>query len=69
MTLEELGRRFVALGRALQDDDATLREITQLSLDCGVRVQFRLVSDEPNATAPPAPPPDSDSRSPPPRQP
>lgn len=46
MTLAELGRKFVALGRALQDDDATLDELVGLALDCGLQLQFKIVPNE-----------------------
>lgn len=46
MTLSDLGQKFVALGRALQSDDATLDELTRLAMDCGVQLQFRVVPVE-----------------------
>lgn len=51
MTLAELGRKFVALGRALQADDATLDELVGLALECGLQLQFKIVPNE----APPDP--------------
>lgn len=43
MTLEELGRKFVLLGRALQSEDATLDELVGLALACGLQLQFKIV--------------------------
>jgi hypothetical protein len=51
MTLEELGKRFVVLGRALQDDDSTMDELVTLAHDCGVQLEFRITPVEPKATA------------------
>ena len=45
MTLAETGKRLVALGRALQDEDATIRELTGLAMDCGLDLEFRIAPD------------------------
>lgn len=42
MNLNELGRKFVALGRALQDDDSTIDELVGLAMDCGIQLEFRI---------------------------
>jgi len=46
MTLEELGKRFVVLGRALQDSDSTMDELVSLAFDCGVQLEFRITPIE-----------------------
>ena len=51
MDLNELGKRFIALGRALQDDDSTIDELVGLAMDCGVQLEFRIVPATPTISA------------------
>ena len=46
VALDELGKKFVALGRAMQDHDTTLTELCGLAFDCGLRMDFRIVPRE-----------------------
>ena len=38
----ELGKKLVSLGRALQDDSATLTELVSMAHDCGLQLEFRI---------------------------
>jgi len=40
--VEELGKRFVRLGEALQDEDITLGELFGLSMLCGLKLRLLL---------------------------
>ena len=43
----ELGKRYVALGRAIQDHDTPILELCGLAFDCGLSLEFRLQPREP----------------------
>ena len=58
MDLNEIGKRFVALGRALQDDGSTIDELVGLAMDCGMQLEFRIVPEK--QTPPEAKSPASD---------
>lgn len=43
-TLKELGEKFVKLGKALQNPQTDIRELTELAFDCGIDLKIEVVS-------------------------
>ncbi len=46
MTTKELGEKFVRLGELLQDENSTIRDIATAALDCWLKLEFRLRSED-----------------------
>lgn len=55
MTINDRGKAFIALGRAMLDETSTMEELAALALDCGLSLTFRLHPNDPQPDSAGAP--------------
>lgn len=46
---EEMGKRYVAFGMAMQDQSTSLRKLVDLAMECGLRISFTIQAPAPES--------------------